>query len=223
MITVHHLNNSRSQRILWLLEELGLPYDIRYYQRNPETMRAPPELLTVHPLGRSPVITDGDIVVAETGAVIEYVLDAYAGDRLRPAAGSADRRQFTYWLHFAEGSEMSPLLMRLVFDRLAAAPMPFFAKPIARGITKKVRDSFVDPQIAAHLDFIDSELARSEWFAGGEFTAADIQMSFPLEVSAQRTGLGEGRQKIKAFLGRIHSRPAYLRALERGGPYLFAQ
>jgi len=222
MITVHHLNNSRSQRILWLLEELGLPYDIRFYQRNPETMRAPPELRAVHPLGRSPVITDGDIVVAETGAVIEYLLDTYAGDRLRPAAGTADRRRFTYWLHFAEGSEMSPLLMRLVFDRLAAAPMPFFARPIARGITKKVRDAFVDPQIAAHLDFIAAELERSEWFAGREFSAADIQMSFPLEVSAQRAGLGEGRQKIQSFLDRIHSRPAYQRALERGGPYLFA-
>ena len=223
MITVHHLNNSRSQRILWLLEELALPYDIRYYQRNPDTMRAPPELRAVHPLGRAPIITDGEIVVAETGAVIEYLLDTYAGGRLRPAAGSAGRRRFTYWLHFAEGSEMSPLLMRLVFDRLAVAPMPFFAKPIARGITKKVRDSFVDPQIAAHLDFIDSELHQSEWFAGAEFSAADIQMSFPLEVSAQRAGLGEVRQKIKAFLGRIHSRPAYQRALERGGPFLFAK
>ena len=223
MITVHHLNNSRSQRILWLLEELGLPYDIRYYERNPETMRAPAELRAVHPLGRSPIITDGEIVVAETGAVIEYLLDTYAGGQLRPADGSADRRRFTYWLHFAEGSEMSPLLMRLVFDRLVTAPMPFFAKPIARGITKKVRDAFVDPQIAAHLDFIDSELQRSEWFAGADFSAADIQMSFPLEVSAQRAGLGAGHQKIKAFLGRIHSRPAYHRALERGGPYAFAK
>ncbi len=221
MITVHHLNNSRSQRILWLLEELGLPYDIRFYERNPDTMRAPPELRAVHPLGRSPVITDGDIVVAETGAVIEYLLDSYAGARLRPVAGSPERRRFTYWLHFAEGSEMTPLLMRLVFDRLAASPMPFFARPIAKGITKKVRDSFVDPQIAAHLDFIDAELKRSEWFAGDEFSAADIQMSFPLEVSAMRAGLGEDRQKIKAFLARIHARPAYQRALARGGPYLY--
>ena len=221
MITVHHLNNSRSQRILWLLEELGLPYEIRYYQRNPETMRAPPELLAVHPLGRSPVITDGEIVIAETGAVIEYLLDSYAGGRLRPAAGSAERRRFTYWLHFAEGSEMTPLLLRLVFDRLAAAPMPFFARPIARGLTRKVRESFVDPQIAAHLDFVESELGRWEWFAGEEFSAADVQMSFPLEVSAMRAGLGHERVRIKAFLARIHARPAYQRALTRGGTYLY--
>ena len=221
MITVHHLNNSRSQRVLWLLEELGLPYDIRYYQRNPETMRAPPELRAVHPLGRSPVITDGEIVVAETGAVIEYLLDTYAHERLRPPAGSPERRRFTYWLHFAEGSEMSPLLMRLVFDRLVAAPMPFFIRPVARGIAKKVRDSFIDPQITAHLDFIEAELGRSEWFAGDEFGAADIQMSFPLEVSALRAGLGEQRPKIAAFLARIRSRPAYQRALARGGPYLY--
>lgn len=223
MLTVHHLNNSRSQRVLWLLEELGVPYDVKHYQRNPETMRAPPELTAVHPLGRSPVVTDGDIVVAETGAVIEYLLETYGNGRLRPAAGSPEARRFTYWLHFAEGSEMTPLLMRLVFDRLAASPMPFFVRPVAKGITKKVRASFIDPQITAHLDFIEGELRRSEWFAGDVFGAADIQMSFPIEVSAMRAGLGAGRPKLQAFLDRIHARPGYVRALERGGPYLYGK
>jgi glutathione S-transferase len=222
MIIVHHLNNSRSQRVLWLLEELAIPYDIKFYERNPATLRAPPELRAVHPLGRSPVITDGDVVVAETGAVIEYVLDTYGQGRLRPAAGSPDARRFTYWLHFAEGSQMSPLLMRLVFDRLEAAPMPFFARPVARGLSRKTRESFIDPQIAQHLDFVECELGRSAWFAGEAFTAADVQMSFPLEVAAKRAGLGTNRPRIHAFLDRIHARPAYQRALTRGGPYAFS-
>ena len=221
MLTVHHLNNSRSQRILWLLEELDVPYDIKYYQRNPESMRAPPELTQIHPLGRSPVVTDGDVVVAETGAIIEYLLETYGRGRLRPPPGTPEARRFTYWLHFAEGSEMSPLLMRLVFDRLVTSPMPFFVRPVAKGIARKVRASFIDPQIIAHLDFVESELRRSAWFAGEEFSAADVQMSFPLEVSAMRAGLGTGRPKLQAFLDRIHARPAYARALERGGSYLY--
>jgi glutathione S-transferase len=222
MITVHHLNNSRSQRVLWLLEELGEPYDIKHYQRNADTMRAPPELKAVHPLGKSPVISDGDIVVAETGAIIEYLLDAHGQGRLRPPAGSADRRRFTYWLHFAEGSLMPPLVMRLVFDRLAAAPMPFFVRPVARGLVRKVRDSYLDPQIGLHLDFVESELSKSEWFAGESFSAADVQMSFPIEVAAVRAGLGAERPRLNAFLERIRARPAYQRALARGGPYLYA-
>ena len=223
MLTVHHLNNSRSQRILWLLEELGVPYDIKYYQRNPETMRAPPELIKIHPLGRSPVVTDGDVVVAETGAVIEYLLETHGQGRLRPPAGTPEARRFTYWLHFAEGSEMLPLLMRLVFDRLVTSPMPFFVRPVAKGITRKIRASFIDPQITAHLDFIESELRHSPWFAGNEFSAADVQMSFPLEVSAMRAGLGAQRPKIQVFLETIHARPAYVRALVRGGPYLYTK
>jgi len=221
MLTVHHLNNSRSQRVLWLLEELEVPYEIKYYQRNPDTMRAPPELMAVHPLGRSPVVTDGDVVVAETGAVIEYILDTYGNGRMRPAPGTPEARRFTFWLHFAEGSEMSPLLMRLVFDRLEKAPMPFFARPIARALSAKVRSTFIDPQITLHLNYLESELGKSMWFAGEAFSAADVQMSFPIEVSALRGGLGESRTRLKAFLERIHARPAYRRALERGGPYLY--
>jgi glutathione S-transferase len=223
MITVHHLNNSRSQRVLWLLEELGLPYEIQKYQRDPKTMLAPPELKAVHPLGKSPVITDGDAVVAESGAIIEYLLDRYGEGRLRPAAGTPERLRFTYWLHFAEGTAMNPLLMKLVFNRILHAPMPFFAKPIARGIANKVLSSFVDPNIRSQLDFMEAELGKSEWFAGSEFSAADIQMSFPLEAAAQRAGLDASRPRLSAFLKRIHARPAYRRALERGGPYDFAR
>lgn len=223
MITVHHLNNSRSQRVLWLLEELGLPYEIQKYQRDPKTMLAPPELKAVHPLGKSPVITDSGAVVAESGAIIEYLLDRYGEGRLRPAAGTPERLRFTYWLHFAEGTAMNPLLMKLVFNRILHAPMPFFAKPIARGIANKVLGSFVDPNIRSQLDFMEAELGKSDWFAGSEFSAADIQMSFPLEAAAQRAGLDASRPRLSAFLKRIHARPAYRRALERGGPYDFAR
>jgi glutathione S-transferase len=223
MITVHHLNNSRSQRVLWLLEELDIPYEVKQYQRNPATMRAPPELQAVHPLGKSPVISDRDITVAETGAIIEYLLDTYGQGRLRPPAGSRSGRRFTYWLHFAEGSLMPPLLMRLVFDRLAAAPMPFFVRPVANGVTRKVRASFIDPEIERLFAFVESELGKSEWFAGEAFSAADIQMSFPIEVAALRAGLGPERPRLRAFLERIRVRPAYQRALTRGGPYLYAR
>ena len=222
MITVHHLNNSRSQRVLWLLEELGLPYEIKKYQRNPDTMLAPPELLKVHPLGKSPVITDDGTTVAESGAIIEYLLERYGNGRLQPAADSADKLRWRYWMHFAEGSAMSPLLLKLIFERIKVTKMPFFAKPIARGIANKVLGSMVDPNLKRQLDFMEAELGQSEWFAGSEFSAADIQMSFPVEASAQRAGLDASRPKLMAFLKRIHARPAYKKALERGGPYSFA-
>jgi glutathione S-transferase len=222
MITVHHLNNSRSQRVLWLLEELGVPYEIQKYQRDAKTMLAPPELLQVHPLGKSPVITDGDVTIAESGAIIEYLLERYGAGRLQPAPGTPERLRYTYWLHFAEGSAMSPLLMKLVFDRIETSKMPFFAKPIARGISQKVKKVMVEPNLKRHLDYMESELTKSEWFAGSEFSAADIQMSFPVEASAQRAGLDANRPKLVTFLKKIHARPAYRKALERGGPYSFA-
>lgn len=222
MITVHHLNDSRSQRILWLLEELGVPYEIRKYQRDPDTMLAPPELLRVHPLGKSPVVTDGDLTVAESGAIIEYLVERYGNGRLIPPSGSPERLRYRYWLHFAEGSAMPPLLLKLVFDRVATAPMPFFARPIARGISKKVNVAFIGPNLARQLDFMESELGAHEWFAGPEFTAADIQVSFPLEAAAQRTGLDANHPRLMAFLDRIHARAAYQRAIERGGVYRFA-
>ena len=219
MIIVHHLNNSRSQRILWLLEELGLEYEIKKYQRDAKTMLAPPELRAVHPLGKSPVITDGDVVVAESGAIIEYLVDKYGAGRLVPAAGTPERLRWTYWLHFAEGSAMTPLLMKLVFDKVATSPMPFFVRPVAKAIAAEVKSSYVMPQIAAHLAYMESVLAKSKWFAGAEFSAADIQISFVLEAGAARGGLGEQYPKLTAFLKRIHARPAYKKALERGGPY----
>ena len=222
MITVHHLNNSRSQRVLWLLEELGLPYEIKKYQRDAQTMLAPPELRKVHPLGKSPVITDGEATLAESGAIVEYLLERYGNGRFVPAAGTPERLRCRYWLHFAEGSAMPPLLLKLIFERLKVTKMPFFAKPVARGIANKVLGTMVDPNLKRQLDFMEAELGRSEWFAGAEFSAADIQMSFPVEASAQRAGLDASRPKLMAFLKRIHARPAYQRALERGGPYSFA-
>jgi glutathione S-transferase len=219
MIVVHHLNNSRSQRILWLLEELGLEYEIKKYQRDPKTMLAPPELRAIHPLGKSPVIADGGATVAESGAIIEYLLERHGKGRFIPAAGTPDKLRYTYFLHYAEGSAMTPLLMKLVFHRVETSPMPFFAKPIARGIARKVKSSYVMPQIVQHLDYLEAELGKSAWFAGEEFTGADIQLSFVLEAAAARGGLGQQYLKLTAFLDRIHARPAYRRALERGGKY----
>ena len=219
MIVVHHLNNSRSQRILWLLEELGLEYDIKHYQRDPKTMLAPPELRQIHPLGKSPVIIDGDLMLAESGAIIEYLVGRYGNGRLVPAAETPEKLRYTYWLHYAEGSMMPPLLMKLIFDRIERAPMPFFAKPVARAIARKTKSSFIEPNINRHLDYMEAELGKTAWFAGPEFTAADIQMSFPLEAAVSRGGLDSKRPKLMAFLDRIHSRPAYRKAIERGGKY----
>jgi len=219
MIIVHHLNNSRSQRILWLLEELGLDYDIKRYQRDAKTMLAPPELRGIHPLGKSPVVTDGDLTLAESGAIIEYLVEHYGNGRLVPSPGTPEKLRYTYWLHYAEGSMMPPLLMKLIFDRIERAPMPFFAKPIAKAIAQKTRSSFIEPNIDRHLDYMEAELGKAAWFAGPEFTAADIQMSFPLEAAVSRGGLDAKRPKLMAFLERIHARPAYTKAIERGGEY----
>jgi glutathione S-transferase len=217
VITVHHLENSRSQRILWLLEELGVPYEIKPYKRDPKTSLAPPELLQVHPLGKSPVITDGGLTIAESGAIIEYLVERYGKGALVPPAGSPERLRYTYWLHFAEGTAMPPLVMKLVFNRIEHGPMPFFARPIARGIAQKVKRGFIDPNLERIVNHMEAELGRGEWFAGSEFTAADIQMSFPVEAAAARAGAST-MPNIKRFLERIHARPAYQRALEKGGP-----
>jgi len=220
MITVHHLNNSRSQRILWMLEELELPYEIKHYQRDPRTLLAPPELRRIHPLGKSPVISDGELTLAESGAIIEYLADRYGQGRLLPPPGTPERLRSTYWLHYAEGSAMPPLLLKLVFSRLPKSPAPFFVKPLLRGIAGKVQRVFVDPQLKTHLDYLEGELAHAPWFGGAQFGAADIQMSFPLEAATSRAGLSAGSHpRLWDFLERIHARPAYRRALERGGPY----
>jgi glutathione S-transferase len=218
MIIVHHLNNSRSQRILWLLEELGLEYEIKPYQRDPKTMLAPPELRAVHPLGKSPVVTDGDQTLAESGAIIEHLSDRYGAGRLAPAFGSPERVRYLYWLHFAEGSAQPPLLLKLLFDRIKQKS-PVLVRPIARAIADKALDTFVLPNIERNLNFMESELGRTDWFAGNAFTSADIQMSFPLEAARMRGGLDEKRPRLMAWLERIHARPAYRKALERGGKY----
>ena len=219
MIIVHHLNNSRSQRVLWLLEELGLAYEVRRYQRDAKTMLAPPELRAVHPLGKSPVIQDGEVTLAESGAILEYLVGRHGNGRLIPAAGTPERLRYTYWMHFAEGSAMPPLLMKLVFDRIERAPMPFFVRPVARAIARRARGSFVQPNIDRSLDFMEGKLANSDWFAGAQFSAADVQMSFPLEAARARGGLDERRPRLMDFLARIHARPAYRRAVEKGGEY----
>lgn len=220
MLTVHHLNNSRSQRVLWLLEELELPYEIVHYQRDPKTMLAPASLKAVHPLGKSPVVTTDDgATLAESGAIIESIIECYGQGRLAPVAGSPEALRYRYWLHFAEGTAMSPLLLKLVFDRIESNKMPFFARPIAKAIAAKAKSAFILPNIASHLNFMEAELGKSEWFAGDSFTGADIQMSFPVEASKARGGLDARRPKLMAYLERIHARPAYQRALQRGGPY----
>ncbi len=219
MITVHHLNNSRSQRVLWLLEELGAEYEVKRYERDAKTMRAPSSLREVHPLGKSPVITEDGLTIAESGAIIEYLIERHGGGKLIPLAGTPERLRYSYWLHFAEGSAMSPLLLALIFSRLPTQPMPFFVRPIARGLSQKVLKTFVNPQLKEQREYMESELGKSDWFAGEEFTAADIQMSFVVEASAARGGLGTKHPRLMAWLERIHARPAYQRALAKGGPY----
>jgi glutathione S-transferase len=219
MITVHHLNNSRSQRVLWLLEELELAYEIVRYQRDAATMLAPPALRAVHPLGKSPVITDGDMTLAETGAILEYLARQPGGGRLLPAPGTSEALRCTYWVHYAEGSAMPPLLLKLVFDRIEKQPMPFFVKPIARMIARRTKSNFIEPQLKLHLDYMEGELAKTGWFAGPDLSIADIMMSFPLEAAVSRGGLDARRPNLWRFLETIHARPAYGRALAKGGPY----
>ena len=217
MLTVHHLNNSRSQRVLWLLEELGVPYEIVRYQRQ-KNMLAPPELRAIHPLGKSPVITDAGNTIAESGAIIDYVVGTHGEGRLIPPAGTPERLRYTYWLHYAEGSAMPPLLLKLIFLMMPRRA-PLLMRPLVNAISKKALDTMVDPQLKSHMAFWEGELSKTEWFAGNEFSAADIQMSFPLEAASARGGLAQGHPKAMAFLERIHARPAYQRALEKGGPY----
>ncbi|MCD7098730.1 glutathione S-transferase [Stenotrophomonas sp. MMGLT7] len=223
MITVHHLENSRSQRVLWLLEELQLPYSLLRYARDPATLLAPPQLRAVHPLGKSPVLVDDGHVLAESGAIIDYLCDRYDSERrFSPTpqpVQAPERLKFRYWLHYAEGSAMPPLLMTLVFGRIRSAPMPFFARPIARAIVDKAMQAFVGPQLQLHLDWMERELAATGWFAGERFTAADIQMSFPVQAAAARGGGLERHPNLADFLQRIERRDAYRRALQQGGPF----
>ncbi len=207
MIIVHHLENSRSQRILWLLEELGLPYEVRRYARDPKTMLAPPELRRVHPLGKAPVVEDEGRVIAETGAIVEYLVEK-GGGRLGPPANREAVLRYRHFLHYAEGSMMPPLLALLVIGRLGLLGRP------ARAPLQKMLD--------VHLDWLEAEIGSRDWFAGDDFSAADVMMSFPLEASRARGGLGESRPNLIDWLERIHARPAYGEALAKGGPYAYA-
>lgn len=220
MLTVHHLNNSRSQRVLWLLEELGAPYEIVRHERDSKTMLAPPSLKAVHPLGKSPVIVDGELTLAETGPIMEYILETYGEGRLTPGKDDPDYWAYRYWMHYAEGSAMPPLVMKLVMSHIPKRA-PFFMKPFANAILGKAIKTFVDPQIENHANYWEAALAGNGWFAGAEMTAADIIMSFPVEAGAQRAGY-EDRPALKDFLKRIHARPAYKAALKKGGPYAYA-
>ena len=219
MITVHHLENSRSQRILWLLEELGVDYAIKRYGRDKQTGLAPPELKDVHPLGKAPVITDGDRTIAESGAIIEYLMYEYDDGRLRPEEGSDERLAYNYWLHYAEGTFAPLMVLSLVMSRIETAPMNFILKPVAKGIAGKVRDAYLDENVTNNLRFMESTLRKSRWFCGDVFTAADVQMSFALEAAEVRTDLGDDYPHLAAFLETIRARPAYRRALDKGGHY----
>ncbi|AWN14703.1 glutathione S-transferase [Salinisphaera sp. LB1] len=221
MITVHHLENSRSQRVLWLLEELAIAYKVERYARDPKTQLAPDALKRVHPLGKAPVITDGRRTVAETGLIIDYIVREHGDGQLAPAPDSEDHLRYQYWLHYAEGSLMPPLLLQLVFDTVEKkTPLP--ARPIARAICGQVKKQFIRPQRLLHFDYLENELRSHEWFVGERFSAADIMLSFPIEAAMARGGTGERCPKLREFVERIHARPAYQRALERGGPYAFA-
>lgn len=218
MLTVHHLENSRSQRILWLLEELGVDYEIKRYGRDKETSLAPPELQQIHPLGKAPVIEDDGQVVAESGAIVEYLVGKYDDGTLLPEAGTPERLAYTYWLHYAESSLMPLLLMSLIMSRIETKA-PALVRPIARKIAGSVRAGFLDPNLERHLGFMESTLQQSQWFCGERMTAADCQMSFAVEAAEVRTDLRSEYPHLADFLDRIRARPAYKAALDRGGHY----
>ena len=218
MLTVHHLNNSRSQRVLWLLEELGVPYQIERYERDRKTMLAPAALKKVHPLGKSPVVTDGQATLAESGAIIEYLVERYGEGKFSPEPGTPSFLCYRYWLHYAEGSLATPLLLQLVFDQIERKS-PLIVRPVAKAISGQVKALLITPNLKQHFDYLESELAeRGPWFVGRSFSAADVQLSFGIEAAAAR-GLLKSRPKVADWLNRIHERPAYQRALEQGGPY----
>ncbi len=221
MLVVHHLNNSRSQRVLWLLEELGAEYEIKRYQRDPVTMRAPPELKDVHPLGKSPVVTDDLDTVAETAVIIEHIINTRGEGRLRPEPGTSERARYDFWMHHAEGGVMPWAMVALIGARLQQQDAPFFAKPILRQAGKRIDAGIAKPELEAMLAYWDDELAATGWFAGDAFSAADVMMSFPVEITNARLGLG-GSSNVRDWLDRIHARPAYHAALAKGGPYDYA-
>jgi glutathione S-transferase len=224
MITLHHLETSRSQRVLWLLEEAGLPYEMVRYQRDPKTRLAPAALKAVHPLGKSPVITDGGITVAESGAILEYLAETYGADAaatlpgLLPRPGTPEHRQCRFWMHYAEGSLMNWLVMKLVFTTIPTQPMPFFVRPIARALCGKVQAALIDPNLTTALDFMEQHLAHHAWFAGDQLSLADFQMSFAVEAALSRASAQASHPHLQAWRDKVAARPAWQRALDKGGP-----
>ena len=225
MITVHHLETSRSQRVLWLLEELGVPYELKIYQRDKVTKLAPPELKKIHPLGKSPVITDGNEVIAESGAIIEYLVEMYGAQttaadlaHLQPALRTPEQRQCRFWMHYAEGSLMNWMVVKLVFMKIPTQPMPFFVKPIAKALCAKVQAKLIDPNINTSIDFMEQHLSKNTWFSGANLTMADFQMSFAVEATLSRSSKAQACTHLQAYLQRVHARPAYQRAIAKGGP-----
>ena len=223
MVTLHHLENSRSQRILWLLEELGIEYEIKLYKRDPKTNLAPDELKAIHPLGKSPLITDGGKVIAESAVIVNYLIRNYDKDgRFTTAPDSEAAQQNEYWLHFAEGSLMPYLVMSLVFTKVKTAPMPFFVRPVAKGIADQVMKSFISPNVENSLRFIEDHLSKNRWFAGENMSASDFQMIFPLEAAMTRSGIASKLPAINDWVKKVHALPAYQNALKKGGPYDYA-
>ena len=220
-LIVHHLENSRSHRILWLLEELGVDYEIKSYKRNETTSLAPSELSTVHPLGKSPVITDGEVTVAESGLIVEYLIEKYGNGRLMPAIGTPEHLQFRYWMHYAEGTLMPLFLIALVLNRIETAPVPFFLKPVTRQISTKAMEGYAGPNIELNLEYLNTTLQQTGWFCGDEMTGADILLSFPIEAAATQIDLEEGYPALYEFQQRIRELPAYQSAIEKGGPYIY--
>lgn len=223
MITLHHLNNSRSQRVLWLLEELGIEYNIEFYQRDKVTILAPASLKAVHPLGKSPIISDDatGITMAESGSIIEYLIQSY-GQQLMPKQGSKEYWQYLYWLHFSEGSLMPPMVMNLVLNKMKSAPMPFFIKPVAKMLADKIIQNFSGPNIHRAIEYIEDHLSKNTWFCGQQMTGADIQMSFPLEASVARGIIGDKHPNTLAYVKRFQALPAYQAGLHKGGDYDYA-
>jgi len=220
MLIVHHLENSRSHRILWLLEELGVDYEIKRYERDKTTNLAPPELREVHPLGKSPVITDDDVTVAESGLIVEYLIEKYGNGRLMPVVGTPEHLQFRYWMHYAEGTFMPLMIISLILNRIETAPVPFFLKPVTKQIASKAMAAYAGPNIKLNLAYLEEALQNSTWFCGDEMTGADILLSFPIEAAATRTDLSE-YPALNEFRQRIRALPAYQRAIEKGGPYIY--
>ena len=217
MLIVHHLNNSRSQRILWMLEELQVPYQIVRYQRE-STMLAPESLKAVHPLGKSPVVEDNGNILAESGAIIEYLQETYDPESRFKPISSDEKLHYRFWLHYAEGSLMPLLMMKLVFSSLGKEPVPWLLRPVGSLLGQGVQKAYLNKQIMTHVRYLEDSLQKNPWFAGQTFSAADIQMSFPVVALLSRGGIND-LPNLQNWFKKVQMRPAWQRAIEQGGPF----